>query len=128
MIAAALVFPLFAQQPDSAARKVAESWLPLVDQGKYVESWKQASTFFRESVTAEQWQVALKQVRGPLGKFKTRTFLTAQSLKNPPNAPPGEYILLQYTADFEHRNGAVETAIMAHENGKRWLLSGYFVK
>lgn len=127
VVAAVFVFSLSAQQPDSAARTAAESWLPLVDQGKYAESWKQASSFFRTSVTAEQWQQALQQVRGPLGRFKSRSILSSKPLRNPPNAPPGDYFLLQYTADFEHRNGTVETVIMARD-GKRWLLSGYFVK
>ena len=38
--------PRAAETPEDAAQKAAESWLKLMDQGKYEESWDAASTIF----------------------------------------------------------------------------------
>ncbi|MFZ0535489.1 MAG: DUF4019 domain-containing protein, partial [Candidatus Sulfotelmatobacter sp.] len=46
------------QKSEQLARQSAESWLALVDSGKYGESWEQASQFFKAAVTKEQWQSA----------------------------------------------------------------------
>lgn len=46
--------PFFAKASEKEALQAAESWFVLVDQGKYEESWQQASTLFRRSVTVDQ--------------------------------------------------------------------------
>lgn len=119
----------FAAEPDAApARKAADAWLPLIDSGKYAESWEQAGTNFRQAVPKEKWAEAAAQVRKPLGKFKLRTFSLAQFMKDPPNAPPGDYFLLQFNSDFENKAGATETVVMMNEEKNVWKLAGYFIK
>ena len=58
-----------AETPEDLAQKAAESWLRLVDEGKYEESWDQAAKLFKGAVTREQWKQAAAGVRGPLGKL-----------------------------------------------------------
>lgn len=123
-----LTLSLIAAEPDAApAREAALSWLPLVDSAKYPESWTHAADSFKAAVTKEQWAAAAETARGPLGKFKSRTFALAQFLKDPPNAPAGDYFLLQFTSDFENRFGATETIILVQQ-GKSWRTAGYFIK
>ncbi|MGH9627439.1 MAG: DUF4019 domain-containing protein, partial [Bryobacteraceae bacterium] len=38
-----------------AARASADSWLELVDAGKYAESWEAAAAAFKKQVTKQQW-------------------------------------------------------------------------
>ena len=46
-----LVSPaLAADKPEDAAQTGAESWLKLVDDGKYAESWEQAAKLFKGAV------------------------------------------------------------------------------
>jgi len=61
---------VFAEQTDEekAALAAAQSWLQLVDAGKYVESWHQAAGYFKRAITKEQWKQQIQGVRGPLGK------------------------------------------------------------
>jgi hypothetical protein len=118
-----------AQQPGAeAARKAAESWVVLIDSGKYAESWDEASTSFKQAITKDKWEEAVKQARAPLGKFKSRVFSLSQFVKDPPNSPPGDYYILQFTSDFENRNGATETIVVVHQNEKEWRVAGYFIK
>jgi len=119
----------FAAEPDPApARKVAEAWMPLVDSAQYAESWEKAARSFRDAVTKDQWTDSASQARKPLGKFKLRRWVLAQYMKDPPNAPPGDYLLLQYNSDFENKLGATETVVMVNEEGKVWKPAGYFIR
>ena len=124
-----LACALWAADPDPVpARRAAEAWLPLVDSGKYGESWDRAAESFKGAMTKAQWAQALKQSIGPLGKVKSRSLFLTQFLKDPPNSPPGDYYLLQFTSDREYKNGAIETVVMVYEDRKIWKLAGYFIK
>jgi Protein of unknown function (DUF4019) len=56
------------QNPEDATQQAAESWIRLVDSGKYAESWDEAAQLFKEKVTKPQWESAVQSVRTPLGK------------------------------------------------------------
>jgi hypothetical protein len=43
------------QKPEELAERSADDWLALVDSGKYVESWQEASQLFKAAVTKEEW-------------------------------------------------------------------------
>ena len=63
-----------------------------------------------------------------MGKFESRKLSVAQAVKDPPNAPAGEYLILQYTSNFANKNEATETVVMGMDTGRQWRTSGYFVK
>lgn len=110
------------------ARESAESWLELVDAGKYAESWQEAALIFQKQVSEEQWVSAVRKVRQPLGKVQSRKLASATPRKDPPNAPPGEYVIIQYDTVFENREGAVETIVPSQDEKGNWKVSGYFIK
>ena len=48
--------PLFASQDKQKdAIEAAQAWLSLVDEGLYLESWREGATYFRKAVSEEQW-------------------------------------------------------------------------
>ena len=61
------VFQAEQQKVEKLAQEAAESWLALVDAGKYSQSWNGAASFFKQRVTTEQWESAVKSAREPLG-------------------------------------------------------------
>ncbi len=129
LLAAAVVLGVYAADADeAAAAKAAEPWLALVDAGKYGESWEQASAMFRDAVTKEKWIEAVSGVRGQVGKFESRKLAASQAIKDPPNAPPGDYMMLQYSSVFENKKDATETIVLSREPDKQWRTSGYFIK
>jgi len=117
-----------AEKPEALAQKSAEAWLALTDSGKYAESWDQAASMFKSAVTREQWIDALKQVRAPLGKVESRTLKSATYTKSLPNAPAGEYVVIQYSTSFENRKDLVETVTPVLDKDGQWRVSGYFIK
>jgi hypothetical protein len=121
--------PLQAQQkPEQLAQQSAESWLVLVDAGKYDESWQEASQYFRGAVTKDDWRKALQGSRDPLGKLLSRKLRSATYKTTLPGAPDGEYVVIQYESSFEHKQTAVETVTPTLDKDGKWRVSGYYTK
>jgi opacity protein-like surface antigen len=113
---------------EKAAEASAQSWLALVDAGKYGDSWDAAAAVFRSALSREQWIQALDKVRRPLGKVVSRKLRGAQYATELPNAPKGEYVVIQFDAAFENKSGAVETITPAKDKDGTWRVSGYFIR
>ena len=117
-----------ASQGEKAAVAAAETWLALVDKGDSEQTWKDASPFFRASVTEEIWKSAMERFRKPLGKLNSRKLKFAQSVKSLPGAPDGEYVVMQFDTSLASKNSAVETVTFTHESDGQWWALGYFIK
>jgi Protein of unknown function (DUF4019) len=121
--------PLCGQsEATEAAQKAAESWLSLVDEGKYGQSWDEAAAFFKSKVPKQQWEGMLNQVRAPLGKTQSRKLKGAKYTTELPNVPKGEYVVIQYDTSFENKGPAVETVVPMKEEDGSWRVSGYHVR
>lgn len=120
--------PGLAEKPETGAEAGARTWLALTDGGKYGESWDAASTLFRQAVTRQQWEEALRGVRSPLGKVVSRKLASAQSTTSLPNAPAGEYVILVYDTEFAKKPGSTETVTFVKDKVGSWRAGGYFIK
>lgn len=110
------------------ARRSAESWLALVDAGHYGQSWDQAASLFKQRVSKQQWETAVRKVRQPLGRVKSRELMGSQYLTQLPGVPDGEYVVIQYKTSFEHKKSAVETITPMRDTDGKWRVSGYFIR
>jgi hypothetical protein len=117
-----------AEKPEDAAQTAAESWLKLVDDGKYDESWDQAAKLFKGAVTREQWKTAVAGVRGPLGKLVSRKLKSREYMEKVPGGPDGKYVVIQYDTVFEQKAAAVETVTPMVDPDGAWRASGYFIR
>lgn len=116
------------QKPEELGQKSAEAWLALTDSGKYAQSWQEAATAFKAAVTQEQWVKMVAPVRNPLGKVLSRTLKSATYTKEIPNAPVGEYVVIQYNTNFENKKDSVETVTPMLDKDGKWRVSGYYIK
>jgi len=116
------------QAPEQAGKTAASAWLQLIDDGKYAESWKEASSSFRNAVTKDQWEKAMHASREPMGKMISRKLKSASYTRTLPGAPDGEYVVVQYETSFEHKQSAIETVTPMLETDGSWRVSGYFIK
>jgi len=117
-----------AETPEDLAERAAGSWLKLVDQGKYEDSWTQAAKLFKGAVTKEQWQQAAAGVRKPLGELLSRKVKSKQLVEKLPGAPDGKYVVIQYDTTFQSKASAVETVTPMLDPDGQWRVSGYFIK
>jgi opacity protein-like surface antigen len=110
-----------------AAEQAAQTWLAVVDQGNYGQSWDSAATFFKSHVSRENWEPMVKQVRGQIGKAGKREVASSTYQTELPNVPKGEYVVIQYKTKFGAGTMAETVVPMLDADGK-WRVSGYFVR
>jgi Protein of unknown function (DUF4019) len=115
-------------KPEQLAQQSAETWLALVDSGKYADSWQESASLFKAHVTKGQWSSMIAATRDPLGKVVSRKLKNAQYTKTLPGAPDGEYVVIQFDTSFEHKQSAVETVTPMLDKDGKWRVSGYFIK
>jgi uncharacterized protein DUF4019 len=117
-----------ADTPQDAAHKAAESWLKLVDDGKYGDSWDAAAVIFKSAKTREQWVQAAASVRGHVGKLSSRKLKSREFGKTLPGAPTGQYVTLQYESGSEKKGFAAETLVATLDADGAWRAAEYFVQ
>ena len=115
-------------KPQQLAQQSADTWLALVDSGKYGDSWNEASQLFKGAVTKDKWEDALHATRDPLGKLVSRKLKSADYKTSLPGAPDGQYVVIQYETSFEHKQSAVETVTPMLDKDGKWRVSGYYIK
>jgi hypothetical protein len=120
-------------EPDKLARHeaaiaAAEKWLPMVDSGNYGQSWREAAGYFRYAINEEKWVQTINAVRNPLGKLISREVQNTTYWTSLPNAPDGEYIVIQFKTSFGNKKSAIETVTPIFEKDGIWRVSGYYIQ
>jgi hypothetical protein len=115
-------------EKEKDAVAAAEEWLTMVDDGKYVESWKEAAQYFKNAVKQEQWEQSLQAVRNPLGKLISRKVKGKTYMTSLPGAPDGEYVVIQFETSFENKKSAIETVTPMMDKDAKWRVSGYYMR
>lgn len=131
LAAASLAAPtIYAQDAASvgAATDAADKWLAVMDAGRTADAWDEAAPMMQAAVTRDTWATVGSQVRAPLGAVKSRKLGSAGYTRTLPNAPEGEYVVIQYNTDFAKRAGAVETVVPMRQPDGSWKVSGYFIR
>ncbi|WP_448552407.1 DUF4019 domain-containing protein [Thalassotalea montiporae] len=127
MLSLSLAASAFANEEASAGINAGKDWLQLIDTGQYSQSWQQADELFKSQLSATKWQQALNSVRAPLGKVLLREPYSKQSHRALPGAPDGDYLVVTFQTQFEHKAKAIETLTLTKSSGD-WRAIGYFIK
>ena len=88
LAAAMLALPAATQtSADEAARQI-DTWLQLMDGGRYAESWRQLATPVRGMASAETWEATVRQARAPFtGTVAARRVERAEPMAAPVTQP-----------------------------------------
>jgi serine/threonine protein kinase len=104
---------------EAAALTAIQTWLGLVDDGQYVESWQQASESFRVMVTQDVWADKVERARKPLGKLLSRKVEIVE--------PNGSYFVVKFDSSFEALKPASETVTAVLETNGQWRTVAYLI-
>lgn len=115
-------------EKEQPAISAAMTWLNLVDNGQYAESWNTAALYFKHAVSMDQWEGSLDAVRKPLGKPLSRSVETTNYRTSLPGAPDGRYMVIQFKTSFENKKTAIETVTPMMDKDGKWRVSGYYIK
>ena len=129
IITLTLTTPIKAEDTkEQAAIQAAENWLSIIDTERYEKSWENGAIFLKNEVTKEQWVGSMKAYRKPLGKMEKRKLKRNQYMTNIPDAPAGEYVVIQFDTVFENKKEAIETITPMLDPDGKWRVAGYFIK
>lgn len=117
-----------AAEDERAARSVVKEWIDLIDSERYAESWEQAGDRFRNAVTADGWAEQVGRLRSQLGELQIRSFSGVQRATDPPDGPPGEYIVVSYASSFANMADASEHVVTMKQDDGSWRTVGYFIR
>jgi hypothetical protein len=112
----------------AAAKDSATRWLVQADAGKWSDTWDQMAPATQGMVSKAAWATSAAPVRDPLGAVKSRSLQSAVFSHNPPGAPAGDYVIIQYATDFANKGKAVETVVPMRTPDGSWKVSGYFIR
>ena len=110
------------------AMGVAQAWLAAVDAGRYGASWEDAAPLFKEAMDKVKWETTIESVRAPLGTAINRKLRQAFYTRALPNAPEGEYVVIQYDTRFENRPLSTEIVTPMKAADGTWKISGYSIR
>lgn len=112
---------------ETEASRQAQLWLALVDRQAWADSWQASGDMLRARLSVDQWTQMMLTVRLPLGGVANRQLISVMNTIAPPNAPPGQYQIVQFKTDFAQKPGGVETVALVQQ-GADWRVVGYFIR
>ena len=133
LLAASILLSTGAQaqvNPDpriAAAAEAATAWLVPFDAGNIEESWKQSAGLMRQTVPQAELQQRMVGANG-IGPLQSRTLRGAGIDVNPANAPPGEYVVLQYLSSYAKRDKVIEKIYSIRESDGNWRVVNYLMQ
>jgi len=114
--------------PDSAitaAEQAARNWFALLADRNYGAGWEQASIYFRQHVSREQWTVNAGRLDRQFRRADLRKLVETRWLRDEPPLPPAEYVVLRWLTMVDDWRQVGERVIMAHEPDGRWRPATY---
>ena len=111
--------------PEEAAQKVAEAWLPLLDSGRYAESWEPLSAKVKNEFGKRQWEIGMMGFRKPLGELKSRRLGQVIYIKSLPGYPGREGAIVRFDSVYEKRMSVIELVGVIHDDDGGWRVLMY---
>ncbi len=115
-------------QDDKDTIAASEKWLKLLDTGKVGAAWDVSSAYLKSVVTRQKWVEGIGRARKPFGKIDKRTagkFARAHSM---PQAPDGDYAILEFDSVYANGKRATEQVIWMLDSGDTWGVAGYYIR
>lgn len=116
--------------PSSEIESAADAglaWLALVDAEDFAEAWATGSAVLQGSATPQHLEAVIKDGREPFRPLGARTLVGFSQLNNPPNAAPGDYVMLQYRTEASGDRTIIET-VVPRQDSDAWRVAAYFIQ
>jgi hypothetical protein len=108
------------------ARGAAESWLALVDENRFAESWEAAAGLLQKRIRREEWVQKARRLRDSVKVLSARRLSMVRYRNSLRRAPDdGPFVLLKYRSTFAA--GHFEELLLAVQRDETWKVTGYQV-
>jgi hypothetical protein len=115
----------FDMRPATAA---ALEWLEIVDSGRFGIAWDAAAPILQGVIERLKWETTIQDARQPLGVAGARKLRSANYARALPNAPDGDYVVIEYATNFRNRPSTIETVTAMRQADGTWKVAGYFLR
>lgn len=105
----------------------AQAWLELVDSGEYAQAWLASASANRDAVTKESMVETYNGFRGTMGDVASRKLKSARYTTSLSDAPPGEYVVIEFNTTFADNRRFLERVTPMLEEDGTWKVSGYYL-
>jgi HEAT repeat protein len=107
----------------------AEACLGLMDEGKYSESWNEGSEEeLKDRVKQQKWELAIREVRAPLGKLISRKVRNISYQTNFADAPDKQWSTIEFKTSFENKKSATEMVSLSLNKDGKWQVFSYSIR
>ena len=108
------------------ARGAAESWLALVDENRFAESWEAAAGLLQKRIKREEWVQKARRLRDSVEVLSGRRLAMTRYRSSLQRAPgDGPFVVLKYRSTSAA--GHFEELLLAVRRDKTWKVTGYQV-
>lgn len=112
--------------PVTDAKRRADEWLALVDQGRFETAYGVMAQGFRMQYPFSQFQELISRERTSLGNVETRQFIATAPYESPPGAPRGHYRQYSYKTRFARENRPIYELVWLVGEKDDWRVSGFY--
>ena len=116
------------ESPAMMAQNAAKAWMMVVDSDQYGKSWDQSATLFQSDTARDKWEINMIRIRGLLGAAEKRKLVSASAKRSLPGLPDGEYVVITWATQFEHKARALEIITAMKDKDGKWKVAGYVIK
>lgn len=118
----------FASNPIKALEKT-QQWLSFLDADNLDKCYETAAPFLKSSINKEKFHQAILNAQKVIGgKVNSRKFLSMAHKESLPNAPAGNYMVIQYNSVLSNGNKALEVITpMIDKETNQWKVAGYYI-
>lgn len=117
-----------AQDPRSSeAQAAARAWLAVADKLDAEASYEAAGAKFRQALTPNRWNDAVKLIRFPLGSVVQRTVNQTTFTRKLPGQPDSDYALIAFRTSWSNKAVGRELVTLERADGK-WQVAGYVIQ
>ena len=118
--------PSYANEPQMDLAP-AYTWLELLDNGRYYQTWQYASQKFKQRIDASQWDQVLKGTRAKLGELQNRNLIGYGKRNKFSGLPDGDYWVLKFASEYAKASALSEILVLTEEQGKLQVVA-YFIQ
>ncbi|WP_163133078.1 DUF4019 domain-containing protein [Agarivorans sp. Alg241-V36] len=108
------------------ALEVALSWLHLIDLSHYAKAYSISAPYFRSQITLGELSKRIIKVNQQIGETTNRTLKSTHHICKVPNAPVGDYVIIEFELETELQPNVIETITPVFEDGQ-WKICGYYL-
>lgn len=106
----------------------AESFLELMDQGRYDEAWSATSTLFQSLNDPNLWQARHHAVHAAYGTLAFRQRQHVRYRKTYNLSPDGLYVVVQFKSAYANKSVTTETVVLDCRNTPECLIREFIIR